>query len=64
MWKCPHIGTNPKEHSAYLLIIDNEVQWEGALHSSTAEDQQSLLRITREATDSHGVGRALARKKT
>lgn len=64
MWKCPHIATNPHEHSTYFLNIHNDVQWETALHSSTAEDQQALVRIARKATDSHGVGRILAGKKT
>lgn len=59
MWKCPHIATNPQEHGTYLLNIHNDVQWEAALHSSTAEE--APVRIARQAADSHGVGGALAK---
>ncbi|KAH9366884.1 hypothetical protein HPB48_019936 [Haemaphysalis longicornis] len=62
IWKCLHIVTNPQQHSTYLLNIHNDVQWEAALHSTTAEDQ-ALARIAREAAESHRVGRTLPRKK-
>lgn len=62
MCKCPCIATNPKEHNTHLLNVHNNMQWEAALHSSSAEE--ALVRIARQAADSHGVAGALARRKT
>ncbi|KAH9380952.1 hypothetical protein HPB48_008171 [Haemaphysalis longicornis] len=64
MWKCSDITTNPKEQTTHLLNILHDVQWEAALPSSTSEHQQVLHRKARGAADSHGVGKAFARRKT